>query len=152
MNPTSGEQPLRVALFLDAENLHAQATKAGLPFSSKLITSRARAEGNLIYARAYADWSQPWLRNCMNQIQLDGMQLEQLCGSIRGKNSADMQMAMDALEMCLSPAAPDVVVLASGDRDFVPLAHKLRHRSIRLVGLGIEGSGANLCGPFATNM
>lgn len=124
----------KVALFVDAENvLSALKRDAG-----KLI-DLVREEGSLVFAKAYGDWSNNALKGMMRGLQDVGFQLEQLATDSRGKNTADMQLALDALEMAMQPDAPETVIIVSSDRDYVPLVLKLRRRSVRVVGAGVAG-------------
>lgn len=130
----------RVALFVDVENLAIEAQKAGLQIEVSRIVGRVKEEGRIIFARAYADWSQMGMQRLLRDFQNNVVELEQLCSGYAGKNTADMQLALDALEMCLQPSGPDVVVLGAGDRDFVPLVQKLKRYGKRLIGIGVRGS------------
>lgn len=129
----------RVALFVDAENVVGAFQDDAQP-----LVDLAKEEGALVFARAYGDWTMPGLNKIMGKLQEVGFHLEQLCSSKKGKNTADMQLALDALEMCMQPDAPDTFIIASSDRDYVPLALKLRRRSVRVVGAGIEGITSSL--------
>ncbi len=141
----------RLALFIDVENLQIEAEKAALVFRLEPLIERARESGILSFARGYADWTQPNMGRLVPHFQANAVQMDQL-STARGKNTADMQLALDALEMCLQAARPDVVMVVGGDRDFVPLVQKLKRYGIRVVGVGIEGSSsrclANVCDEY----
>lgn len=135
----TAKQSRRVALFVDAENVVGAFQDDAQP-----LVDLAKEEGALVFARAYGDWTMPGLNKIMGRLQEVGFHLEQLCSSRKGKNTADMQLALDALEMCMQPDAPDTFIIASSDRDYVPLALKLRRRSVRVVGAGSEGISSSI--------
>ncbi|MBM3946760.1 MAG: NYN domain-containing protein, partial [SAR202 cluster bacterium] len=128
----------RVAVFIDVENLLISAQNAGLPFNLGYILDRARQEGPLMCVKAYADWNAPLLRPVQPDFRQHAVEQAQL-GTFHEKNTADIQIAVDAVEMALSDVKPKVIVIVGGDRDFVPLVQKLRRYDIKTVGIGIEG-------------
>lgn len=132
----------RVAVFIDAENLVIASDHAGLAFALRPILDRIREEGQLIFARAYADWSNLQLGRCLRDFRQNVVELTQLPTDATGKNTADINLAVDALEMVLLPSAPDVVVLAAGDRDFVPLVQKIKRYGKAVLGIGVRGSAS----------
>ena len=129
----------KVALFIDVENLFINAKEDKQCLQIDLVVNQARREGRLIFAKAYADWTQPMLHKYVQKLRAEGVQLELLSSDQKGKNTADIQLALDAFELCLSPYCPDTFILATGDRDMIPLVQKLKMRSIRVVGVGIAG-------------
>ncbi len=132
----------RLALFFDVDNLEIEALKRGIPFQIGLIVDRIREEGVLAFARAYADWSNS--RYALRDFDRFGFELAELPRQFRGKNTADIQIAVDALELALAPNAPDTTVLVSGDRDFVPLVQKLKRYGKRVIGIGISGASSHV--------
>jgi len=128
----------QLALFVDVDNLCLAAQKAGVPFQLSALVQRLRREGRIMTARAYAHWPR-WQRH-LAEFQAHGFELLELPTDARNKNTADVQLALDALEMALSRVAPEAVVLVSGDRDFVPLVQKLKRYGIEVIGVGIEGT------------
>lgn len=127
----------RVALFIDAENLIISAQKQGLPIEIKVLVDRVREEGLLSFARAYADWTQPQVFSYVSVFQDNVIELTQLA-SYFNKNTADIQIVVDALEMALLESSPFTFVLVAGDRDFVPLVQKLKRYGRRVMGIGIK--------------
>lgn len=127
----------RIALFFDAENLIISAQKAGLPVSVRAIIDRVREEGKLSFARAYSDWTQHPMYSYTSQFHDSVIELTQLSSKF-GKNTADMQIVVDALEMALSQNSPEVFILIAGDRDFVPLVQKLKRFGKRVIGIGLR--------------
>ena len=130
----------RVALFIDVDNVLILAQESGLPFNLTLIIDRARQEGAIMSAKAYADWTSDLLRPVLGDFRVNAIELVQLSMSPRRehKNTADMQLAVDALEMVFSPVRPDSVVIVGGDRDYVPLVQKLKRYGVLVTGIGIE--------------
>lgn len=128
----------RVALFIDVDNLWLSAQNAGLPFQLGALVEGARRQGTVAFARAYADWSVN--RRLVSEFHRHAIEMIELATGVGNKNTADIQLALDALEIVLGTHAPDTVVIVSGDRDFVPLVQKLRRYGVRVVGVGIEGA------------
>ncbi|MCC6402636.1 MAG: NYN domain-containing protein [Fimbriimonadaceae bacterium] len=142
----------RVALFLDAENFRVAATDSNRVFYYEHLLNIAREQGVVVLARAYADWTQGDMKSVMTQLHEYGVLMEQMCTSHHGKNTADMQLAADALELCLSDSQVETVIIASGDRDMVPLVHKLKRRAITVIGIGFRNNTgktlSNVCTQF----
>ncbi len=132
-----------IAVFIDAENLAALSPEAGVPFDIKKLLEKLREEGTIRYAKAYGDWTRRPLSLYRNDFQDSTVEMCMLSTNFRGKNTADIQMAMDALEMALLPAAPTTMVIVSGDRDFVPLAQKIRRYGIKVIGIGLKDSASD---------
>jgi hypothetical protein len=130
----------RVAVYLDVENLCIHAMQQGLDFDVNLIIARARTEGRMVVARAYGDFTRPYLQSTKRDLMKAGVEMALLSTDAKGKNTADMQLALDAMEMALLPAGPDVVIVGSGDRDYVPLVQKLKRYTKQLIGIGLKGS------------
>ncbi|NLI00821.1 MAG: NYN domain-containing protein [Chthonomonadales bacterium] len=129
-----------IAIFLDVENLYIHALQQGLDFKVGPIVEAARKEGRIIFARAYGDFSRPYLAGIKDDLQNSVFEMSLLPTNTKGKNTADVQLALDALEMCLQPAAPTTVVIGSGDRDFVPLVQKIKRYGTFIIGVGLKGS------------
>ncbi len=128
----------RVALFIDVDNLWLSAQSAGLPFQVDTLVGCAQEQGTLAFCRAYADWSVN--RQRVRDFHRFAVEMVELPSGVGNKNTADIQLALDAFEIALGQRPPDVIVIASGDRDFVPLVQKLRRYGIQVVGIGIEGA------------
>jgi uncharacterized LabA/DUF88 family protein len=129
----------RIAIFIDFENL---VTNTGItPSSFELQPSldRLLEQGKVIFRRAYCDWSR--FREAKQNLHELGVELIDVPPSTRaGKNSADMRLVIDALELCYAREHIDTFVIASGDSDFVPLASKLRENDKYVIGLGVKQS------------
>ncbi len=131
----------RVALFIDVDNVLIGAQESGLPFNLTLIIDRARQEGAIMSARAYADWTSDLLRPVLGDFRVNAIELIQLSTSLASsehKNTADIQLAVDAVEMVFSPVRPDSIVIVGGDRDYVPLVQKLKRYGVLVTGIGVE--------------
>ncbi len=133
-------KPAGIAIFLDVENLAIHAQQQGVDFKVGPIVERARREGRIVFARAYGDFSKPYMSAVKADLQSSVFELSLLPTNAKGKNTADVQLALDALEMCLQPAAPATVVIGSGDRDFVPLVQKIKRYGTFITGVGLKGS------------
>ena len=129
----------RVAVFFDAENLIIEAQKAGLPINVKLVMDRVRESGTLSFARAYADWTMSHTITYISGFQENVIELTQL-SSAYGKNTGDIQIVVDALEMALSSNSPDLFVIVGGDRDYVPLVQRLKRYGKVVIGIGLHDS------------
>ena len=127
----------RIALFIDFENL---VTNTGIPadrFDLQPSLDRLLERGKVIFRRAYCDWSR--FREATRSLHEAGVELIDVPPSTRaGKNSADIRLVIDALELCYARAHIDTFVIASGDSDFCPLAYKLRENDKQVIGLAVK--------------
>ncbi len=134
----------KVAVFIDFENLAlgAKDTPQGT-FEIQLVLKRLLEKGRLVYKRAYSDWSR--YRNYTRAFHENGIELIDIPQTkISGKNSADIRMVVDALDLCYAKQHIDVFALVSGDSDFSPLVSKLKENDKRVVGCGIKSSTSDL--------
>lgn len=130
-----------VALFIDVDNVLILAQHSGLPFRLSLIVDKVREQGRIMTSKAYADWTTNLLRPFYGDFRVNAVELVQLMTSTASKehkNTADIQLTVDAMEMVFSPVCPDVVVIVGGDRDYVPLVQKLRRYGIFVTVIGVE--------------
>ncbi|MDH7601328.1 MAG: NYN domain-containing protein [Armatimonadota bacterium] len=125
-----------IAVFIDAENLLIELWKAGVRLRLKPIIDRIREEGRIASIKAYGDWSRQPLIGFVQEFRTNIIEMVQLSTSAEGKNTGDIQLALDALEMAVQPASPSVFVIVSGDRDFVPLVQKLKRYGKFVMGIG----------------
>jgi uncharacterized LabA/DUF88 family protein len=128
----------RVAVFFDVDNLWLSARDAGVPFDVARVVQAARQEGRVMVAKAYGDWANH--RHLLPEFSRNAIEMTELATGYGGKNTADIQIATDVMEIALSGHQPDTIVLVSGDRDFVPLVQKVRRYGIRVVAIGVEGT------------
>jgi uncharacterized LabA/DUF88 family protein len=129
----------RIALFIDFENLVTNTGITPESFDLQPPLDRLLEKGKVIFRRAYCDWSR--FREAKKHLHDHGVELVEVPPSTRaGKNSADMRLVIDALELCYAREHIDTFVIASGDSDFVPLANKLRENDKFVIGLGVKQS------------
>jgi len=137
------EEPL-IAVFVDFENLAigVRDMKAG-NFEIRLVLKRLLEKGRIVYKRAYCDW-----RNYVEAVQefhSQGIELIDIPQyRMSGKNSADIRMVVDALDLCYSKQHIDAFALISGDSDFSPLVSKLKENNKRVIGCGVKTSTSDL--------
>jgi uncharacterized protein (TIGR00288 family) len=134
----------KLALFIDMDNVVIGVRDAGYEkFDIELVLARLVEKGDIIVKKAYADWSnhQPYKR----PLHEAAIELIDIPESRRtGKNSADIKMVVDAMELSYTKAHIDSFVLISGDSDFSPLVSKLRENGKYIIGLGVKNSSARL--------
>ena len=133
-----------IAVFVDFENLAlgVRDMKAGT-FRIELVLKRLLEKGRLVYKRAYCDW-----KNYREEVRIfhgQGIELIDIPQSrMSGKNSADIRMVVDALDLCYSKSHIDAFALISGDSDFSPLVSKLKENNNRVIGCGVKSSTSEL--------
>ncbi|MBT8143578.1 MAG: NYN domain-containing protein [Gammaproteobacteria bacterium] len=136
------QEPL-IAVFIDYENLAIGAKDMKRKFQVDLIMKRLLEKGRIVYKRAYCDWST--YRGAERDMHTLGIELMDIPRSkISGKNSADIRMVVDALDLCYSKDHIDTFALISGDSDFSPLVSKLKENHKRVIGCGIKSSTSDL--------
>jgi uncharacterized LabA/DUF88 family protein len=130
-------QDQRIALFVDFENL---VTRTGIPaesFDLAPAIDTLLEKGKVVFRRAYADWTR--FPEATHRLHDLGVELVDVPPSTRaGKNGADVRLVIDALELCYLREHIDTFVIASGDSDFCPLAHKLRENDRTVVGMAVK--------------
>ena len=133
-----------IAVFIDYENLAIGARhmrKGG--FKVDLVLRRLLEKGRIVYKRAYCDWGK--YRSAVTEFHSVGVELVDIPQTkASGKNSADIHMVVDALDLCHQKSHIDVFGLVSGDSDFSPLAAKLKENDKRVIGCGIKSSTSDL--------
>jgi len=133
-----------IAVFVDYENLAIGARhmrKGG--FKIDLVLRRLLEKGRIVFKRAYCDWGK--YRSAVQEFHSAGVELVDIPQTkASGKNSADIHMVVDALDLCHQKAHIDVFALVSGDSDFSPLAAKLKENDKRVIGCGIKSSTSDL--------
>jgi len=127
----------RIALFIDFENLVTNTGITTPGFNLQPALDRLLEKGKVIFRRAYCDWSR--FREAKGHLHDFGVELVDVPPSTRaGKNSADMRLVIDALELCYAREHINTFVIASGDSDFCPLAYKLRENDKLVIGIGVK--------------
>jgi uncharacterized protein (TIGR00288 family) len=140
--PTGDRHDL--AVFIDFENiaLGLRGREEGT-FNIQKVLERLLEKGKIIVKRAYADWSRfsAYTRS-FHEAAIELIEIPRRASS--GKNSADIRLCVDAMDLCYSKEHIDTFVIVSGDSDFSPLVSKLRENGKRLIGLGLRDSTSNL--------
>ena len=137
------EEPL-IAVFIDFENLAigVRAMNAG-GFQIDLVLRRLLEKGRIVFKRAYCDWSS--YQDSVKEFHARGIELVDIPQTkMSGKNSADIRMVVDAVDLCYSKGHIDVFALVSGDSDFSPLVSKLKENNKRVIGCGVKSSTSDL--------
>jgi len=133
-----------IAVFVDFENL-ALGVKdmPGGDFDMGLVHKRVLEKGRIVFKRAYCDWGN--YRSQMKSFHAMGIEMIDIPQTrISGKNSADIRMVVDALDLCYAKDHIDTFVLVSGDSDFSPLVSKLKENDKRVIGCGVKSSTSDL--------
>lgn len=133
-----------VAVFADYENLAigARAMKSG-DFKMDLVLKRVLERGRIVFKRAYCDWS--GYAEAVRGLHASGIELVDIPKTRQsGKNSADIRMVVDAIDLCYSKTHIDTFALLTGDSDFSPLVAKLKENDRRVIGCGVKSSTSNL--------
>lgn len=138
------DEPL-IAVFVDYENLAlgVRDMKQGEELRMELVLKRLLEKGRIVFKRAYCDWSQ--YRNAVRGLHHGGIEMVDIPRSrMSGKNSADIHMVVDALDLCYSKEHIDYFALVSGDSDFSPLVSKLKENNKWVLGCGVKSSTSDL--------
>jgi len=135
---------LSLAVFCDYENVAIGARDAKYDaFDIELVLERLLEKGRIVVKRAYADWDRyRAAKRPMHEAAFELIEVPHV--SYSGKNSADIRLVVDALDLCLTKAHVDLFVIISGDSDFSPLVSKLRENDKNVIGVGVKGSSSNL--------
>src|SRR5699024_8287032 len=136
-------EPL-IAVFIDFENLALGVKDVpGGDFDMSLIQKRVLEKGRIVFKRAYCDWSR--YRKDMKAFHAMGIEMIDIPQTrISGKNSADIRMVVDAIDLCYAKDHINTFVLLSGDSDFSPLVSKLKENDKRVIGCGVRSSTSDL--------
>ena len=139
----TSEEPL-IAVFVDFENLAIGVREMGVgTFQVQLVLKRLLEKGRIVYKRAYCDWSN--YKDAVQEFHGQGVELIDIPQRrMSGKNSADIRMVVDALDLCYSKDHIDIFALLSGDSDFSPLVSKLKENNKRVIGCGVKSSTSDL--------
>jgi uncharacterized protein (TIGR00288 family) len=145
MAQDTGSRPeLTLAVFVDFENLAlgAEDLKGGR-FDIELVLKRLLEKGRIVAKRAYCDWTR--YRQFMQEFHQHGFEMIDIPQTkVSGKNSADIRMVVDALDLCYAKSHIDAFALLTGDSDFSPLVSKLKENDKRVIGCGVRNSTSNL--------
>lgn len=133
-----------IAIYCDYENVAIGARDAKLEgLDVGLILERLLERGNIVIKRAYSDWGR--FKSDRRPLHENGFELIEIPHvSMTGKNSADIRMVVDALDLCYTKSHVTDFALITGDSDFSPLAQKLRENNKRVIGIGVKSSSGKL--------
>ncbi len=138
------QEEARIALFIDFENIALGLRgKKARRFDVHLILERLLEKGRIIAKRAYADWTRySEFRRDLHEAAIELIEVP--TRQQTGKNSADIRLVVDALDLCYTKEHLDTFVVVSGDSDFSPLVSKLKENNKRVIGLGLREATSNL--------
>ena len=133
-----------VALFIDFDNIALGLKQSPVKkFDISLMLERLLEKGKIVIKRAYADWSN--YTEYKRELHSAGIELIEIPKrQIAGKNSADIRLVVDAMDLCYAKEHIDIFAIASGDSDFAPLVSKLRENNKSAIGIGIRNSSSEL--------
>jgi len=133
-----------LAVFCDFENVALGVRDAKYSaFSIERVLERLLLKGSIVVKKAYCDWERyKEFKAPMHQASFELIEIPHVRQS--GKNSADIRMVVDALDLCYTKAHVDTFVIISGDSDFSPLVSKLRENNKTVIGVGVKSSTSDL--------
>ena len=133
-----------MALFCDFENIALGVRDAKYAqFDMKKVLERLLLKGSIIVKKAYCDWERyKAFKASMHEAAFELIEIPHVRQS--GKNSADIRLVVDALDLCYTKAHVDTFVILSGDSDFSPLVSKLRENNKVVIGVGVKKSTSDL--------
>jgi len=133
-----------MAVFCDFENIALGVRDAKYEaFDIKNVLERLLLRGNIVVKKAYSDWDRyKEFKAAMHEAAFELIEIPHLRQS--GKNSADIRMVVDALDLCYTKSHVDTFVIISGDSDFSALASKLRENNKMVIGVGVRSSTSDL--------
>ncbi|MBE0636854.1 NYN domain-containing protein [Candidatus Bipolaricaulota bacterium] len=141
---THSSETINMALFCDFENIALGAKEAEFPnFDIDKVLERLLLKGNIVVKKAYCDWARyKDFKAPMHEASFELIEIPHL--RMSGKNSADIRMVVDALDLCYTKEHVDTFVIISGDSDFSPLVSKLRENNKTVIGVGVKNSTSDL--------
>ena len=138
------EKDLSLALFCDFENVALGVRDAEYAkFDIQLVLERVLLKGSIVVKKAYCDWERyKEFKSIMHDAAFELIEIPHTRQS--GKNSADIRLVVDALDLCYTKEHIDTFVIISGDSDFSPLVSKLRENAKQVIGVGVKNSTSDL--------
>jgi uncharacterized protein (TIGR00288 family) len=133
-----------MALFCDFENVALGVRDAKYSaFDIRKVLERLLLKGNIVVKKAYCDWERyKDFKKAMHEAAFELIEIPHV--RMSGKNSADIRMVVDALDLCYTKSHVDMFVIISGDSDFSPLVSKLRENNKTVIGVGVKSSTSDL--------
>lgn len=138
------EATATMAMFLDLENIALGARDANYPpFNIQKVLERLLLKGHIVVKKAYCDFDRyKDFKRGLHEAAFELIEIPHVRQS--GKNSADIRMVVDALDLCYTKGHVDTFVILSGDSDFSPLVSKLRENAKTVIGVGVKNSTSDL--------
>jgi uncharacterized protein (TIGR00288 family) len=132
------------AVFCDFENVAIGLKEGNYPdFKIRPVLERLLLKGSIVVKKAYCDWDRyKEYKRDMHEAAFELIEIPHVRQS--GKNSADIRMVVDALDLCYTKTHIDAFVIISGDSDFSPLISKLKENGKSVIGIGVRGSASSL--------
>jgi uncharacterized protein (TIGR00288 family) len=133
-----------MALFCDFENIALGVRDAKYArFDIQRVLERLLLKGSIVVKKAYCDWDRyREFKAAMHEASFELIEIPHV--RMSGKNSADIRMVVDALDLCYTKSHVDTFVIISGDSDFSPLVSKLRENAKHVIGVGVKNSTSDL--------
>ncbi|MEL0586228.1 MAG: NYN domain-containing protein [Candidatus Thiodiazotropha sp. (ex. Lucinoma kazani)] len=133
-----------MAVFCDFENIALGVREVNYAaFDIQKVLERLLLKGNIVVKKAYCDWDRyKEFKAAMHEAAFELIEIPHVRQS--GKNSADIRMVVDALDLCYTKLHLDTFVIVSGDSDFSPLVSKLRENNKVVIGVGVKNSTSDL--------
>jgi uncharacterized protein (TIGR00288 family) len=141
---SSASEDQNLAIFCDFENVALGVRDARIEkFNINLVLERLLVKGSVVVKKAYCDWERyKQFKAVMHDAAFELIEIPHTRQS--GKNSADIRMVVDALDLCYTKEHLDTFVIVSGDSDFSPLVSKLRENNKTVIGVGVKSSTSDL--------
>ena len=143
-NQSERDSNATLAVFLDLENIALGAHDAHYPpFNIQKVLERLLLKGHIVVKKAYCDFDRyKSFKRDLHEAAFELIEIPHVRQS--GKNSADIRMVVDALDLCYTKGHVDTFAIISGDSDFSPLVSKLRENAKTVIGVGVKNSTSDL--------
>ncbi|HTH62970.1 MAG TPA: NYN domain-containing protein [Paraburkholderia sp.] len=140
----SPQENVSMAVFCDFENVALGVRDAKIDrFDIRPVLERLLLKGSIVVKKAYCDWDRyKAFKASMHEASFELIEIPHVRQS--GKNSADIRLVVDALDLCYTKSHVDTFVIVSGDSDFSPLVSKLRENAKKVIGVGVKNSTSDL--------
>jgi len=140
----TGSDTRNMALFCDFENVALGVREAKYSdFDIRKVLEKLLLKGDIVVKKAYCDWERyREFKKPMHEAAFELIEIPHV--RMSGKNSADIRMVVDALDLCYTKSHVDTFVIISGDSDFSPLVSKLRENNKIVIGVGVKQSSSDL--------
>lgn len=141
---SNNNDSISMAVFCDFENVALGVRDAQYEqFDIRPVLERLLVKGSIVVKKAYCDWERyKGFKNSMHEANFELIEIPHVRQS--GKNSADIRLVVDALDLCYTKSHVDTFVIISGDSDFSPLVSKLRENAKQVIGVGVKKSTSDL--------